>query len=186
MVNKIKFLVLLLTFLCIACIGTSPLKDGYTKVPNNHKLFENSKFNKDVFKIIDTNYVYIDTFSVYRGAKSLPKYSLSILRFYPNGLYNRFEIDNNSVLMNTVDNVNLNFKETGSRGYYYYKDNELQLVSFGPVNELYTVDMVESKIILTNDNLLKQSYPDGKISYYYKKMAIPEKWKNTRPNSHWE
>ena len=155
MVKKFIYSLLILS-LCTSCIKTYLLKDGFTKVPYNHKLYENPKFNLEVFKIIDTNSIYIDTFSVYRGKISLPKYSLSVLRFYPNGLYNRFQVDNN-FLVDDLNHANLNFKETGSRGYYYYKNNELQLVSFGSINELYTIDMVESKIILTNDNLLIQS-----------------------------
>lgn len=184
-VKKVIFSIIILT-VCSSCIKTYVLKDGYTKVPVNDKLYKNPKFSADVFKIIDTNSIYIDTFSLYRFTLSPPKYSFTALRFYSNGLYNRFKIDNNRILLDDLGNVNLNFKETGSRGYYYYKDNELQLVSFGSENESYTTVTVESKIILTVDGLLKQVYRDNKVSYFYKKRAIPEKWKNAKPSKYWE
>jgi hypothetical protein len=182
-----RIILLIFIMACTCCTTSDLLKNGYTKVPRDNSIFNNPKFNPDVFRIIDTNSIYIETHSFYRGTKQLPKQYISILRFYSNGLYNEFTYDKGSMILNDLGSNSLDFKENGIRGYYYYNDEKLQLVSFGPTDELYTMGWNRSEIIVTQDGLLKQTYPNEKVmSYYYEKVIVPEKWKHLKPTKTWE
>ncbi|WP_294820438.1 hypothetical protein [uncultured Flavobacterium sp.] len=179
----------MLFFFAIACTscGTSVLlKNGYTKVPKDNCFFDNPRFDERVFTIIDTSSIYIEAHTFYRGTKFPVERYVSVLRFYPNGLYNEFTFEKSSIILSDLGNNSLDFTENGNRGYYYFEKGKLQLVSYGASNELYTMGANESEIVLTPENLLKETPRKEKISHYYEKNPVPQKWKNVVPDHHWK
>lgn len=181
----IRFLLIFVCFLCLSCINTKLLSDGYTRVVTNKNLYKNHRFDQRVLEIIDTSKFYVEQFHTFNGRKETQRSLISVLRFYPNGLFNMFVIHKNP--LGEYDLDNLDFIKTGYRGYYYYKKGNIYIVTFASVDEFYNIGKVKAKIIKDDTNLIKWQYcSDKKVIYYYEKKAISRDLKSKIPNANWK
>jgi len=147
---KRNILVFLLSLMLSSCgIRTFYLKDSdVLKAPlNPTKYVEINEFNESLYTLIDTETIYKED-----NNKALNDEYYWVLKFYPNGRFNLFIINDNNTKLYTEKTFDPKYH--GYRGYYNLKDGIIKFNAFLITKELRGMGKVSGTIKIEGDVLI--------------------------------
>lgn len=168
-IKRNVLLYLLLIMLSSCGIRTFYLKDSHVlKAPlNPTKHAEVNKFNESLYSLIDTETIYKED-----NIKALNDEYYWVLKFYPNGRFNLFIINDDNTKLYTGKTFNPEYH--GYRGYYNLEDEVIKFDAFLITKELRGMGKVSGTINVEGD-VLKISAPKHNLYITTIKSNIDKK-----------
>lgn len=164
----------ILMFLLSLMIGSCGIRTFYLKDSNVLKAPLNPKKYVDINEFNESLYTLIDTETIYKedNIKALNDEYYWVLKFYPNGRFNLFIVNDNHTKLYTEKTFNPEYH--GYRGYYNLVEGVIKFDAFLITKELRGMGKVSGTIKVEGD-VLKINAPKHNLYITTIKSDIDKK-----------